>query len=65
MCVCVCACAYMRDDDEWTRASSLYFKCSVGMSFVVALKGTRDFSRDEAQSINKCLLPSLSFFHES
>ena len=41
VCVCVFVCAYMRDDDEWTRASSLYFKRSVGMSFVVALKGTR------------------------
>ena len=29
LCVCVCVCAYMRDDDEWTRASSLYFKRSV------------------------------------
>ena len=29
VCVCVCVCAYMRDDDVWTRASSLYFKRSV------------------------------------
>ena len=42
VCVCVCVCAYMRDDDGWTRASSLCFKFSVGMTtFVVALKGTR------------------------
>ena len=42
LCVCVCVCAYMRDDDGWTRASSLCFKFSVGMTtFVVALKGTR------------------------
>ena len=40
-CVCVCVCAYMRVDDEWTRVSSLYFKRRVGMTFVVALKGTR------------------------
>ena len=38
VCVCVCVCAYMRVDDEWTRASSLYFKRRVGMTFVVALK---------------------------
>ena len=41
VCVCVCVCAYMRVDDGWTRASSLYFKRRVGMTFVVALKGTR------------------------
>ena len=31
VCVCVCVCVRMCDDDEWTRASSLYFKCSVGI----------------------------------
>ena len=41
VCVCVCVCAYMRADDGWTRASSLYFKRRVGKTFVVALKGTR------------------------
>ena len=63
--VCVCVCAYMREDDEWIRASSLNTATVVyDWMLLLRWKGLGDFSRDEAQSINKWLLTTPSIFHE-
>ena len=65
VCVCVCVCAYMREDDGWIRASSLYTSTVVfDWLLLLRWKGLGDFSRDEAQSINKWLLTTPSLFHE-
>ena len=65
VCVCVCVCAYMRDDDEWILASSLNTSTVVyDWMLLLRWKGLGDFSRDEAQSINKWLLITPSLFHE-
>ena len=34
----MCVCAYMRDDDEWARASARYFKRRVRMNAVVCVE---------------------------
>ena len=66
VCVCVCVCAYMREDDGWIRASSLNTSTVVyEWMLLLRWKGLGDFSRDEAQSINKWLLTTPSLFHES
>ena len=56
LCVCV------RDERFVDPCIVLYFKCRDRTVIVVALKGTRGFSRDEAQLINKCLLTTESYF---
>ena len=63
--VCVCVCVYLREDDEWIRASSLNTSTVVfDWMLLLRWKGLGDFSRDEAQSINKWLLITPSLFHE-
>ena len=46
ICVCVCVCVTKMYGPE----KSPYFNCSVRFEFVMALKETRGFSRDVAQS---------------
>ena len=60
--VCVCVCVCVRDERCVDPCIVLYFKCRDRTVIVVALKGTHGFSRDEAQSINKCILTTESYF---
>ena len=60
-CVCVCLCVRTM---VGPGIVTQYFKCRVGLNLLLRWKGLGDFSRDEAQSINKWLLTIPRLFHE-
>ena len=47
---CVCVCMSVCVTRMYGPEKLPYFKCSVEFEFTIALKPTRGFSRDEAQS---------------